>query len=161
MNISFISLAIIVCSFVIHPLNAGDTQGLKLRIGNPLKTGVLFAVSTPENPQVITTVQFIPPKGDRYFQGSLDVTIKDPTQILALYVTSLTETASPEQINNSIINAVTAFAEGKFTRWRIKQVRPGQTKVYVNLKLVGNTPTFETRIVVQSGGLPEIVFEPF
>jgi hypothetical protein len=133
-------------------------QTVKLRIGNPYDHGMIVTRMSSLNPRQLLTIEYLPPKGGRYFNGSLDVYVV-PTDMVGLWATKLNENATDQAIDAVKGQAPLAFAEGKFSVWRIEQIKTGLTKVFLTVKeLDPTTLALIPNGTIQAGSVPEITF---
>jgi hypothetical protein len=144
------------CSIVIA--DSPQVQTVKLRIGNPYDYGLYIARTSSLNPRQLLSLEYLPPKGSRYFNGSLDVYVL-PTDIIGLWATRLNEKSSDGVINSTRGQATKAFAKGRFSMWRVQQIRHGLTKVFLTVRaLDANTLALIPNGAIQDGSVPEITF---
>lgn len=135
-----------------------QTQTVKLRIGNPYDYGIIVTRMSSLNPRQLLSVEYLPPKGGRYFNGSLDVYVV-PTDLVGLWATSLNEKSSDQMVDALKGRAPIEFAEGKFSTWRVEQIKTGITKIFLTVKqLDANTLALIPNGTIQAGSVPEITF---
>lgn len=152
-----------------------DVPTVKLRIGNPFNEGIFVVRVSGLNPSQLLAVEYLPPKANRYFDASLDMFVV-PTDLVGLWMSGLEEVLYDDKragsnipdrriITEAMVNkkrgeVPVAFAKGEIQLWRITQMRPGLTKVYVRITRLGdNTVTLMPNGVIQDGSVPEITFE--
>lgn len=152
-----------------------DVPTVKFRIGNPLNEGIFVVRSSSLSPKQLITVEYLPPKGNRYFDASLDMFFV-PTDLVGLWVSGVQEVLyddkragtnipdrriiTDEMVNDKRAQVPVEFAQGNIQLWRIKQMRPGLTKVYLTVTRIDkSTLALMPNGTIQDGAVPEITFE--